>query len=320
MVRKTDNFRYAIIPAGAITDARVEPRALQVLCLLGRHANDNGWCRRSQVRMAEELSCGRSTINRAIDVLMAAGYIERREEGRGHARPQPGKQPFASYSYRVRLDRSDKELQEVTEGGVHEPTPEEGVSTSGHGVSTQTDTRVSTSRTPLTEHTPVELAPCEPPEASPLPVVPQPDLLGHVPVKASSPAETLAGAYAAYAETAERAGWPAVTKQTGTRDAHLRARLKDAGGLDGWRAGLAKAEASDFLCGRAPPTPPRTKPFLADFDFLTTESSFVKLMEGKYDNRESAGQAGRGGGGSIAIAARVAARRAAERADRDAPG
>jgi hypothetical protein len=313
MARKTDNYRYAIIPAGAITDARVEPRALQVLCLLGRHANDNGWCRRSQVKMAEELNCGRTTINRAIDLLVETGYVERKEEGRGSAKPQPGKQPFAAYSYRVRLDRSDKEIQDVTEGGVYERTPDGGCQPVDRGVSTQADTGVSTSRTPLTEHTPSKDAPVEQEEgrASPAPEAVQADLLGDDPSKPLSPAETLNAAYAAYEEARQRTGWSKVQMRTGARDAALRARLKEAGGLQGWHAAIARAEASDFCCGRAPPGHGRTKAFMADFDKLTQQSFFVKLMEGKYDNREGGKGPSGGGGGILEVAARRAADRAA---------
>ena len=74
-------------------------------------------------------------------------------------------------------------------------------------------------------------------------------------------------------------GWPKVMKMNKQREAKLRARLKDCGGLDGWQLALEKAGKSDFLCNRA------NKRFSASFDFLLQESSFTKLMEGNYDNR-----------------------------------
>lgn len=73
-------------------------------------------------------------------------------------------------------------------------------------------------------------------------------------------------------------GWPKVMKMNKQREAKLRARLKDCGGLDGWQLALEKAGKSDFLCNRA------NKSFSASFDFLLQESSFTKLMEGNYDN------------------------------------
>jgi hypothetical protein len=101
------NYRFSVIPAGAIIDERLTPRALQVLCLLGRHTNNQGWCTRSQVKMARELRCGRSTVQDAIELLVDTGWVEKRANGRGSRAPESGEQPFAAYSYRVRLDRDD---------------------------------------------------------------------------------------------------------------------------------------------------------------------------------------------------------------------
>ncbi|TIL93060.1 MAG: helix-turn-helix domain-containing protein [Mesorhizobium sp.] len=56
----------------------MEGRDLQVLALFGRHTDRRGWCCRSQVKMARELSCGRSTVQRSIGRLVAAGYLEHR--------------------------------------------------------------------------------------------------------------------------------------------------------------------------------------------------------------------------------------------------
>ena len=89
-------------------------------------------------------------------------------------------------------------------------------------------------------------------------------------------------AFAAYNEAAKRSGRPEVQRLTKPRFSCLKDRLRDAGSLDGWRAAMAKAEASDFLCGRRPG---RDGPFFASFDFLTQASSFTRLMEGSYDNR-----------------------------------
>ena len=89
--------RLSIIPAAACTDRRLKARDLQVLCVLGRHIDDNGWCRRSQVIMARELSCGRSTVVEAIGRLVAAEYVER------HVVEHPNGRDSA-HKYRVILD------------------------------------------------------------------------------------------------------------------------------------------------------------------------------------------------------------------------
>jgi len=101
------NYRFSIIPAGAIIDQRLTPRALQVLCLLGRHTDNNGWCTRSQVKMAKELGCARTTIYDALELLREAQWVERRPNGRGSKAAEECDYPFASYSYRVLLDRDD---------------------------------------------------------------------------------------------------------------------------------------------------------------------------------------------------------------------
>lgn len=89
--------RLSIIPAAAITDRRLEPRDLQVLCLLGRHIDDKGWCRRSQVKIAKELGCGRATVQRSLARLADAGYVQKRLHPRDSGAD-------GAHDYRVILD------------------------------------------------------------------------------------------------------------------------------------------------------------------------------------------------------------------------
>jgi hypothetical protein len=135
------------------------------------------------------------------------------------------------------------------------------------------------------------------------------DLFGDLPKPEPvlTKAEIIDLAFTAYDQAAGRLGWGECQARTETRRQKLGKRLDDAGGLDGWRSALEKCEASTFLMGRAPPQHDRA-PFKLDIDFLLQQSSFVKLMEGKYDNREVS-KAGSAGGGYLAAAARVAARR-----------
>lgn len=104
------NPRLSIIPAGAVTDRSLEPRDLQTLCLLGRHIDRAGWCTRSQVRMAAELGCGRATLQRSLDRLYEAGWVEKRR--RDVWRPEDST-PSSSYAYRVKLDRDDFDLKSL---------------------------------------------------------------------------------------------------------------------------------------------------------------------------------------------------------------
>lgn len=71
------------------------------------------------------------------------------------------------------------------------------------------------------------------------------------------------------------------------RKKSLRGRLKDCGGLDGWKVVLEIVAASDFLTGRK-------KDWKASLDFILQKSSFIKIMEGQYNNHKPSQQAGGG--------------------------
>ena len=85
-------------------------------------------------------------------------------------------------------------------------------------------------------------------------------------------------AFSEYNEASILTGWPKAQALTKQRKAKIVARLKDAGGIEGWRTALEKAKASDFLSGRK-------TDFMVSLDFILQASSFTKLMEGNYDNR-----------------------------------
>lgn len=106
------------------------------------------------------------------------------------------------------------------------------------------------------------------------------------PEPAHLPLDDIAEAVHDYNATARQSGWPEVQKMTEPRRRALRARLRDCGGNDGWRSAMVRAAGSDFLCGRVPTA--RGSPFIASFDFLLQQSSFNRLMEGNYDNRQAA--------------------------------
>ena len=104
----------------------------------------------------------------------------------------------------------------------------------------------------------------------------------NVSLSVSPPAiDDVALAVSAYNVTASRVGWPVVQKLSPARRAAISARLKEAGGSEGWNVALSKAEASPFLTGQT------SRTFRASFDFLTNASNFTKLMEGNYDQRNS---------------------------------
>ncbi|WP_305320024.1 hypothetical protein [Bradyrhizobium sp.] len=105
--------RLSIIPAGAVTDPSLEARDLQVLCLLGRHTDRAGWCARSQVRMAGELRCGRASVQRSLERLYEAGWVEKKRRDEA-GKADESSRPSASYAYRVVLDRDDFAFENAT--------------------------------------------------------------------------------------------------------------------------------------------------------------------------------------------------------------
>lgn len=96
--------------------------------------------------------------------------------------------------------------------------------------------------------------------------------------------EDLTEAFEAYQKVAKRLKadngdqkvWPLVEKFTPARRARLKARIKEHG-LPAWGTVLRKASASAFCTG--------SSGWVADFDFLTSQSGFIKTLEGNYDDR-----------------------------------
>jgi hypothetical protein len=88
----------------------------------------------------------------------------------------------------------------------------------------------------------------------------------------------------AYNRIAERLDWPQAQLLTGARKARLAQRLAECGGLAGWHAAMARARASPFLRGDGGRDRNHEK-WRPDLDFFLQQSSFTRLMEGKYDDR-----------------------------------
>ena len=103
----------------------------------------------------------------------------------------------------------------------------------------------------------------------------------------ASPACDASKAVQIFNEAAARTKWPAIQKMNPNRTKQLKARLSEAGGIEGWRSAIQKAEQSDFLCGRTP------RPWLGfGFDWLLKAANFTKLMEGNYDQSTGSESAG----------------------------
>jgi hypothetical protein len=76
---------------------------------------------------------------------------------------------------------------------------------------------------------------------------------------------------------------PRVVKLSEARKKYIRARWKEYPDLEFWKQFFKRVEASDFLTGRADYG--NRKPFIADLEWLVRPTNFLKVLEGRYDNR-----------------------------------
>jgi len=94
----------------------------------------------------------------------------------------------------------------------------------------------------------------------------------------SSENKEISDAVKLYNDMASAMGLAEACKITDQRRAAIRRRLKDGGGLAGWKLALVKLSKTPFCCGE------NDRGWRADLDFLCQQKSFVKLMEGGFDS------------------------------------
>lgn len=102
-------------------------------------------------------------------------------------------------------------------------------------------------------------------------------------------------------------GNPEFIDWTSTREGQMRARWnqrvgrskKPCNSLEFWRGFFEYVAKSDFLCGRVDPRPGRSR-FVADLEWLTKSSNFMRILERKYhgkpESQESGNETGWRGG------------------------
>lgn len=82
----------------------------------------------------------------------------------------------------------------------------------------------------------------------------------------------------AWNDMADRQGLPKVQRLTPKRRASLKTRLREYPQVEDWTEAIGAIERSQFLRGGS------GSGWRANFDFLLQPSSFIKLIEGAYDN------------------------------------
>jgi hypothetical protein len=75
---------------------------------------------------------------------------------------------------------------------------------------------------------------------------------------------------------------PGVPVLTDTRERTIRSLWLHKPDLDWWRDYFQDVRRSDFLMGRSKPGAGRTKPFMADLEWLVKPGNFAKVYEGRY--------------------------------------
>lgn len=78
---------------------------------------------------------------------------------------------------------------------------------------------------------------------------------------------------------------PRIRALTEARKAQIRARWNENPDFEFWREFFERVENSDFLTGKVDRHDER-KPFIADLQWITKQENQLKILEGKYDNRE----------------------------------
>ncbi|SDQ99399.1 helix-turn-helix domain-containing protein [Pseudovibrio sp. Tun.PSC04-5.I4] len=128
--------KWSYMPIGIFADPDLSPRDLQVMGVLCSSTNEYSICYRSQVKIAKLLRIGRTTVHRAIQKLIKAGWLERE----GGKRKDGGS---CSFIYRV----INKDLLTADQADLFEPDLEEEAQRreekrceNGRGLSTQADT------------------------------------------------------------------------------------------------------------------------------------------------------------------------------------
>lgn len=95
--------------------------------------------------------------------------------------------------------------------------------------------------------------------------------------------DVLTTAFEAYNDLAKARCLPIAFELNAERRAALRLRLQECGGIDGWRAALAKLDESSHCLGD------NDRGWRASLDFILQKKSFLKLREGVYDDRPPTG-------------------------------
>ena len=222
---------------------------INLLCLASR----NGGNLPCMEDIAFALRIDEAAADQAIGVLIDRGLLDDGDIVRPHNwdSRQFKSDADATSSDRQRKKRERDKQQVVTRDETDDVTRDKSVTSRPPETETETETEEEEKRVPLSRR-----------DANAM----------------------VAEAMEAWNQLATDLSLPTITKFSANRRSKLAARLRDCGGIDGWRSALAKIRGSPFCRGD------NDRGWKADFDFLLQEQSFIRLMEGRYDDRGSTKQ------------------------------
>jgi hypothetical protein len=236
VVKVRHSRNYTHISNHPIEDEALTPEALGVLLYLMSKPDD--WIVRPS-QLQKRFSTGRDKMRNILSLLEDIGYI-RRERVRSE---QTGL--FASTEYVV------SDTPDTTSNGI--PRPE---------------------NPSVDDPRPENPSPENPSPENP--TLLRLDDLPRLECSNSPAGHDYKLAFQLYNEMASRAKLPRAQSLNKDRAGKLRARLKEAGGIDGWKAAMTEVENSTFLTGA------NDRGWRANLDFILQQSSFTKIMEGQY--------------------------------------
>lgn len=136
------NARWCIIPGRSPDDLRFTSVHFRLLTHLGRFNQQRGWCRLSQIDLAEQFDVRRQSINKALRELVEWGYVHKRGQ-------QETGDSFCQY--RINVDVGDAELRPI-EAGVSASSDTPPCPAPADTGVCPTKTLVSPLRTPNNDH------------------------------------------------------------------------------------------------------------------------------------------------------------------------
>ncbi len=99
--------RFSAIPWQAAQDNQLTELQLRVLIMLGKYADETGWCFPYQKKIAEQLGCTPKAICTSIRALVESGYVEKAHAADLEQGSNPPKLNNNAKVYRVILDRPE---------------------------------------------------------------------------------------------------------------------------------------------------------------------------------------------------------------------